>query len=108
MTADRHLAGLDPIGWYIATSHQLLGHDKTAALIGSAPGDRAACVLCAYEADPTAEARHAVVAAVGVYWQPEQYLDAHGGDGVRFRFYDSGGRYVGTTDDPPPGWMVGR
>lgn len=56
---------MDAIGWFIATSHQLLGHDKTAALIGAAPGDRRACLLCQYEADSTAARKQAVVDAIG-------------------------------------------
>jgi len=31
----------DPIGWFIGTLHQLIGHDATAAVIEAAPGDKA-------------------------------------------------------------------
>lgn len=41
--------GLDTVSWYIATTHQLLGHDKTAVVLGQDPGDKKACVLCRYE-----------------------------------------------------------
>jgi hypothetical protein len=51
---------MDAIGWFIAFAHQLLGHDKAAAVIGQPPGDKTACVICRYEAAPTAENRAAV------------------------------------------------
>jgi hypothetical protein len=57
--------GLDHIGWYIAISHSLLGHDKTAALIGADPGDKRACLICQYEHDPTPERKRAVIGAIG-------------------------------------------
>ena len=57
---------MDPIGWFIATTHQMLGHDQAAALIGMPTGDKANCVLCQYEAQPTAERKQAVVDAIGV------------------------------------------
>lgn len=56
---------MDSIGWFIATTHQLLGHDKAAAVMGQPPGDKTACVLCQYEAEPTSERRQAVIAAIG-------------------------------------------
>lgn len=56
---------MDQIGWLIATLHQLIGHDAAAAVLGQPPGDKAACLLCQYEADPTQERRAAVIAAVG-------------------------------------------
>jgi hypothetical protein len=55
---------MDAIGWYIATMHQLLGHDAASAWLDVPPGDRSACTLCAYEADPTPERRAAVLAAL--------------------------------------------
>ena len=58
------MTGLDPFGWFIATSHQLLGHDKAAALCGQPPGDKSRCVLCRYEAHPDAEHRQAVYDAL--------------------------------------------
>ncbi len=57
--------GLDTIGWYIATTHQLLGHVKAAAALGVPPGDARACLLCQYEQDPTEARREAVIAALG-------------------------------------------
>ena len=45
---------MDPIGRFIATAHQLLGHDVTAALIDMPAWDKALCLLCQYEAHPTA------------------------------------------------------
>ena len=57
---------MDPIGAFIATAHQLLGHDVAAAFIGSQSGDKTACLLCQYEKDPTGERRQAVVDAIGV------------------------------------------
>jgi DNA-binding transcriptional ArsR family regulator len=56
-------AGMDPIGWFIATSHQLLGHDKTAALIGVAP--RGECLLCEYERNPSDGLRQTVIETIG-------------------------------------------
>jgi hypothetical protein len=55
---------MDPIGWCIANLHQLLGHDKTAAVIGAAPGDKSACLLCQYEREPTDERRQAAYRAL--------------------------------------------
>lgn len=40
---------MDVIGWYIATLHQLLGHDKAAAYLGQAPYNANTCVLCLFE-----------------------------------------------------------
>lgn len=56
---------LDRIGWYIAESHRLLGHDTAAAVLGQPRGDKAACLLCQYEANPTTRRRLAVIAAIG-------------------------------------------
>lgn len=106
--AERHLAGLDPVGWYIATSHTLLGHDKTAAMIGADPGDKTACLLCIYDARPTNAARDAVIGALGLYWQAERYLDEHGEAKTRFHYFDSCGCYLRTEAVPPPGWAVGE
>lgn len=55
---------LDPIGWFIVTTHQLLGHDKTAAVLGVPVGDRACCLICASERHPTDETRALVAAAL--------------------------------------------
>ena len=57
---------MDPIGAFIATAHQILGHDVTAAVIGAQLGDKTLCLLCQYEKDPTGERRQAVVDAIGV------------------------------------------
>ena len=57
---------MDPIGRFLATAHQLLGHDVSAAFIGIGVGNRADCVLCQYEAHPTPERKQAVVDAIGV------------------------------------------
>lgn len=40
---------LDTVGWYIATLHQLLGHNTTATYLGQAPYNPRTCVLCLYE-----------------------------------------------------------
>lgn len=58
------LRGLDTIGWFIATSHQLLGHDKAAAMLGVPPGDKRDCLICAWEADPDDERKAAVTDAL--------------------------------------------
>lgn len=41
---------MDTLGWYIATLHQMIGHDRTAAVLGQSVGDKQLCVLCKYEA----------------------------------------------------------
>ena len=51
---------MDAIGWSIATMHTLLGHDKAAVVLGVDPGDTSACLICAYEREPTAERKRAV------------------------------------------------
>lgn len=56
---------MDAIGWYVATMHSLLGHDKAALALGAPPGDQRECVICAYEQEPTDERRQAVIDAVG-------------------------------------------
>jgi hypothetical protein len=42
---------MDHVGVFIATLHQMLGHDKAAAFLGMPvePGEQANCVLCLYE-----------------------------------------------------------
>jgi len=50
--ADTAKPGLDPIGWFIVTTHQPIGHDKTAALIGAPAGDKSECLICQYEQYP--------------------------------------------------------
>ena len=56
---------MDPIGWYIATLHSLLGHDKTAAVLGQPAGGKDQCVICLYEGHPTETLRQEVIAAIG-------------------------------------------
>lgn len=55
---------MDVVGWFIATTHQLLGHDKAAGFIGVPPGDRRRCLICQYERDPTPENKAAVETAL--------------------------------------------
>jgi hypothetical protein len=57
--------GLDTIGWFIATLHGQLGHDKGAAVLGQPPGDRSQCVICAWERNPTPDRKQAVINAIG-------------------------------------------
>lgn len=57
---------MDPIGWFIATTHQILGHDKTAAFINMPSGDKTLCILCRYEAAPSEVNRRAVIDAIGM------------------------------------------
>ena len=40
---------MDTIGWFIATLHQMLGHDKAATFLGEPPLDKRMCILCIYE-----------------------------------------------------------
>jgi hypothetical protein len=44
--------GLDPIGWAIANLHQMLGHDKAAAVLDVPPYDKRDCLICQYEQYP--------------------------------------------------------
>ncbi|HEY6276923.1 MAG TPA: hypothetical protein VIX86_11390 [Streptosporangiaceae bacterium] len=55
---------MDRIGWFIATLHQLLGHEKTAAVIGMPSGNTDACVLCRHERSPDDLTRQAVIRAL--------------------------------------------
>jgi hypothetical protein len=43
------VANLDPIGAYIANLHNLLGHDKTALVLGSPAGEKPDCILCRHD-----------------------------------------------------------
>ena len=54
----------DQVGVFLLNLHQSIGHDKTAAVIGAEAGDKAGCLMCAYEQDPTQERRMAVLAAM--------------------------------------------
>jgi hypothetical protein len=56
---------MDTIGWFIATTHQLLGHDKAAVVLGVPAGDPADCLICQFEDDPSGERRQAVIDAIG-------------------------------------------
>lgn len=56
---------MDNISWMIANLHQLLGHDKAAAVLGVAPWPGPVCLLCEYERHPSPERRAAVLAALG-------------------------------------------
>jgi hypothetical protein len=55
---------MDAIGWYMAVMHQVLGHDKAAQVFGVPAGDKTACLICRYEADPTDLNRAVVEAAL--------------------------------------------
>lgn len=54
----------DSFGWYVATMHQLLGHDKAAAAMGVQPGDKGSCLICAFERDPSPANREAVISVL--------------------------------------------
>ncbi len=41
---------MDPVGAFLANLHSIVGHDTAAAMVGSAPGERAGCVLCLFAA----------------------------------------------------------
>ena len=55
---------MDAISRLIAILHNLLGHDKAAQVLGVPPGDKGACLICAYERRPDDEARQAVIRAL--------------------------------------------
>lgn len=55
---------MDTIGWFIATLHQTLGHDKAAAAIGVAPYNKNTCILCLFERGEAT--KDEVIAAIGV------------------------------------------
>jgi hypothetical protein len=54
---------MDIVGWFIVTLHQMLGHNKAAAVIGCPPYNRNACILCRYERGEATKAD--VEAAIG-------------------------------------------
>jgi hypothetical protein len=60
---------MDTIGWFIATLHQMHGHDKAAAVLGmpiAPPGKtREDCLICQHEKNPTEATRQAVIDALG-------------------------------------------
>lgn len=53
---------MDIICYYLALLHNLIGHDKTAAVIGQPAGDKTKCMLCTYEREPTDENAQALQA----------------------------------------------
>jgi len=55
---------MDGVGWIIASAHSLLGHDKCAVVMGVDTGDKSKCLICAYERNPTAENKQAVIDAL--------------------------------------------
>jgi hypothetical protein len=56
---------MDAIGWYIATLHDLIGHDQAAAFIGQPPGgDQESCLLCQHQQEPNDVTRQAVIRAL--------------------------------------------
>lgn len=55
---------MDPIGWYIATIHSLLGHAKAAVAMGVPAGDEDDCLICRYERSLSAEDRESVLRAL--------------------------------------------
>jgi hypothetical protein len=61
---------MDPIGWYIASMHKLLGHDRAAAAMGVPAGSKRDCRLCQYERNPSPAARDAVVRALATQEGP--------------------------------------
>lgn len=54
---------MDPIGVFIATLHQLIGHDTTARFLGQPVGDKKVCIMCRFERG--AATKQDVVAAIG-------------------------------------------
>jgi hypothetical protein len=52
---------VDAIGWFIANLHEVLGHEKAAAVMGVPVGDQAACVICRYERTRSEEDRQVVL-----------------------------------------------
>jgi len=52
---------VDTIGWFIANLHEVLGHEKAAAVMGVPVGDQAACVICRYERTRSEEDRQVVL-----------------------------------------------
>lgn len=85
---------MDIIGWYLATSHQMLGHDKAAALLGVDPGDKTRCILCRFEAGQAS--REDVQRQIGqAEPEPAGYRcwssgDGHGGTGVTHHVHGPG------------------
>lgn len=55
---------MDTIGWFIATSHSLLGHDVMQRLIGGPVLDKRTCLICLYEQAPDDLKRQAVIRAL--------------------------------------------
>jgi hypothetical protein len=57
---------MDPIGWFIATTHQILGHDKCAQVLGVDPHDGEVCKLCEYEKNPSDEGKREIIRSIGM------------------------------------------
>ena len=55
---------MDTIGWYLATLHQLVGHDKARQIVNGIDGDPKFCILCQYEKGAASKAD--VIEAIGV------------------------------------------
>jgi hypothetical protein len=55
---------MDTIGWFIATLHNLVGHDTAQRMIGGPVYDKRTCLLCQYEAAPDDLKRQAVIRAL--------------------------------------------
>ena len=56
---------MDIIGWFIANTHQLLGHDKAARVMMVDPGDKSQCLLCRFERCDPDVSRQDVIDAIG-------------------------------------------
>ena len=68
---------MDAIGWFIANTHQVLGHEKAAAVMGVMSGDKNACKLCKYEKTYAEEDRLAVLEAVLEALKPTAEWEVH-------------------------------
>lgn len=56
---------MDTIGWFIATLHQIMGHDKAAAVLGQAPYNKNMCILCQYERGDAGITKQMVIDRIG-------------------------------------------
>lgn len=55
---------MDVIDWFIVVLHLMIGHHKTAIVLGQTDGDLSACLICKYEADPTPARMTAIIEAL--------------------------------------------
>lgn len=55
---------MDHAGWFVATLHSTIGHEATAAFLRQPVGDKDACLICAYERQPSDVSRQAVIRAL--------------------------------------------